>query len=133
MQFAIPRRSNPSIQLAPLIDVLLLLLIFFIVSSTFRMQQGIEMKLPQAENADAVTLTNRLVLGIDAQGRMVLNGVPTTPEDLPGQLADVKKAMPDVKLELRADESVPYGAIIRAVDAARKAGIEDLTAFTRPR
>ena len=132
MRFVVPRRRSPSIQLAPLIDVLLLLLVFYIVTSRFRLQRGIDVRLPTAGSAESVAFSDEMVLTIGADGAMSLNGMPVVLDNLADELRSVVAAIGDeVRLELQADEAVPYGHIIAAIDAARAAGIAELTAFTR--
>lgn len=133
MRFPGPSRRTLSIQLAPLIDVLLLLLIFYIVTSTFRIHRGIQMKLPAADSAESVPVLEKLVLAIAADGAISLNGIAMDIERLERELRQMHEEMPDIPLELRADEAAAYGRIVEAVDAARRADIQNLTAFTRPK
>lgn len=133
MRFPRPNPRTPSIQLAPLIDVLLLLLIFYIVTSTFRTHRGIRIDLPASETAEPAQALEKLVLAVGADGSFSLNGIPMDGERLERELIEMQREMPDSPLELRADEAAAYGRVVAALDAVRRAGIRDLTAFTRPR
>ncbi len=128
MQIRERKRKRPIINITSLIDVMFLLLIFFMVSTTFAEQPGIKLKLPSASTAEPSRL-ERLTLTIDKDGRMFLNDVPVQEEKL---RVDLKAAAskPDATLVLRADRDVPYGYVIRAMDISRQSGIRNIVSLT---
>lgn len=123
------RRRLPVLNVTSLIDVLFLLLIFFMVSSTFIENPAIDLDLPEASSAESVE-NESTSLALDAQGGMFLNGEAVTPEELPGRLAAAVAEDPERVLILEADRSVDYGEVIRVIDTAREAGVRRISAFT---
>ena len=131
MQFAEPKtRSRVVISVAPLIDVLFLLLTFFMISSTFLEQPGIKLELPAAETAEVRELrAQTLVMTVD-QG-MFLNDRQISKEDLVGALRKGLGDSKDATLILRADREVTHGDVVGVMDVAKKAGIRRLVVATK--
>lgn len=123
------RRRTPTLNITSLIDVLFLLLIFFMLSSTFIEHPAIQLDLPEAASAES-TRTDSLTLSITPAGDLFLNGVPIAMEALGRKLHTAVAAKPDLTLILKADTTVPYGTVIEAIDAAKQAGVRRVTAFT---
>jgi biopolymer transport protein ExbD len=128
MQIRERKRKRPIINITSLIDVMFLLLIFFMVSTTFAEQPGIKLKLPSASTAEPSKL-ERLTLTIDKGGRMFLNDVPVKEKTLRAELK-AAASKPDATLVLRADRDVPYGYVIRAMDISRQSGIRNIVSLT---
>ncbi|UCD58304.1 MAG: biopolymer transporter ExbD [Candidatus Hydrogenedentota bacterium] len=128
MQIRERRRKRPSINITSLIDVMFLLLIFFMVSTTFAEHPGIKLELPAASTAEPSKLES-LTLTIDKKGRMFLNNVPIQEKQLRVQLETVS-GKPHATLVLRADKEVPYGYVIRAMDISRQSGIRRVVSLT---
>ncbi len=130
MQFKTKQKRKVLINITSLIDVLFLLLIFFMVSSTFLEQPGIKLELPQAQSATIVEQKD-YTLFVDKDGDMFLNDEKLTLEKLEARL---KKALPDMKdaaLVLKADENVTHGVVVRVMDAAKRSGVKKLVIGTR--
>ena len=127
----------PRIRIINLVDVLFILLIFFIATTTFRIaaQQStaVKLSLPEAKSSEAVgkNQANQIRITVAADGSIYLGQVPIVAGKLEAALADAKAKKPDIILELSADKSVSYGIIVGVVDAARLAGISNITAFTK--
>ena len=127
----------PRIRIINLVDVLFILLIFFIATTTFRIasQQptAVKLSLPEAKSAEAVgkQKSNQVRLTVTAEGTIYLGKEPVATGQLEPALAKAKAVNPEISLELSADKSVSYGIIIGVVDAARVAGIQNITAFTK--
>jgi biopolymer transport protein ExbD len=131
-----PRRDRrqTDINLTPLIDVVFLLLIFFMVSTTFNRETEISIDLPQAGKAPQQTEEKVLELLIDARGDYHVGG-----EHLPDRHVDtVRHALAalagddlDRPLLIRADADTPHQAVITAMDAARRIGLTRLTFATQ--
>lgn len=123
------KRRLPILNVTSLIDVLFLLLIFFMVSSTFIENPAIELDLPEAAAAESAQ-RDSLTLSIASGGDLYLDGEKIRIEDLPGRLESAVEETPDFTLILEADRSVGYGRVIEAIDVARQAGVRRVSAFT---
>lgn len=134
MAFITKRRRAPVIVLVSLIDVLVLLLIFFMVTTSFKMPQPeVQLKLPEAKHSkDGSAVKNEpLILTIDKSEKLYLRESPVTLKTLPALLAKEKGLNPDAVLELKSDEKASFGLIIKIMDIARDAKIENVKALTR--
>ncbi len=109
-----------------LIDILAILLIFFIVTTTFKEQQSLlDIKVPQSSALDgAATESSRITLAVSAEGVLELDGKPLDIDALPNALRSIKVRFPDRQLELKADEEAPLGVLIEIWDAAGAAGLK---------
>ncbi len=121
------RRESPDINLTPLIDVVFLLLIFFMVSTTFKEGTRIQIQLPQAEGqAQAQDSPEPLTLLIDAQGNFYLGDrrvVDRSRKTLQKALAGAIAGHRDRWLILKADARTPHQAVMTALDAASQLGL----------
>lgn len=108
--------------ITPLVDVMLVLLVIFILTAPL-MTSAIRLDLPQAEGGEAGASPQALSLVVDAQGTVYLADKPITPDALRQRLAEAAKRNPNTELELRADESVPYGRVVETMGLAQKAGL----------
>ena len=127
MQIRERKRKRPAINITSLIDVMFLLLIFFMVSTTFAEHPGIKLQLPTAVTGEPSRL-EPLTLTIDKNGRMFLNDVAVNEKELRAKL-EVAAKKPDATLVLRADKEVPYGHVIRSMDISRQSGIRRITSL----
>ncbi len=134
MQFQRRSRRPPSINIVSLIDILTLLLIFFTVTTTFRVDQpAVEIKLPDSKTAAPVEQDLRPVLVSVSADNQVFVGEDAVPmEQLPAKLRAMKAARPDAPFALRSDEKADFGPILKVLDAFKEAGIENVPAFTQP-
>lgn len=134
MNFRPSRSNEPDVNLTPLIDVVFLLLIFFMVSTTFKHESEINIDLPRA-TAEPVESTDRpLEVTIDAEGRFFVNGrglVNTQPDTLMKAIRSAADNRTDVPLIISADARTPHQAVVTAMDAARRLGITRLSLATR--
>jgi biopolymer transport protein ExbD len=128
------RREEPDVNLTPLIDVVFLLLIFFMVSTTFNKQSEISIQLPQAAGETQQDKRVVIEVSIDAEGRYYVNHQQL----INTQLDTLKRAMQtqagkekEPKLIISADRRTPHGAVVRAMDAARQLGFVHLTFATQ--
>lgn len=122
------KRKRPVINITSLIDVMFLLLIFFMVSTTFAEHPGIKLELPAASTAEPSKL-EPLTLTIDKKGNMFLNDMPIKEKALRAELEQAG-GKPDSTLVLKADKHVPYGYVIRAMDISRQSGIRRIVSLT---
>ena len=110
------------INVAPLVDVMLVLLVIFMVTAPL-MSSAIRLNLPQTERLAAGPSASSMVLAVDAQGAFYLNDRVITAQDLQAQLSSAAQRNLQTELELRADASVPYGRVVEAMSMAQKAGL----------
>jgi biopolymer transport protein ExbD len=131
------RHRQPSIRMINLVDVLLNLLIFFIASTTFKVAtnqpNAVKLSLPEAKTGEELgkQKTEELKIVVTAEGAVYINNKRVALNVLEKTLAEVKAQNPAAVLELSADKSVSYGTVVAVVDAARAAGIRNITAFTK--
>lgn len=124
-------RRRIAINITSLIDVLFLLLIFFMVSSTFLEQPGMELELPSAESANVSKLKSYVVY-LYADGEIHLNEHNIEMRALEDSLKRAETDMKDMTLSLFADKGALHGNVVQIMDIARKAGIQKLVIATLP-
>lgn len=131
------KEENVEVNLTPLIDVVFLLLIFFMVSTTFDRHARLKVSLPESSTKVAQQQKDPLVLTIDAKGnyfindRQVLNqSLDTLKRALQKTIGDDQGNIKDVALVLRADANTPHQAVVRAMDAASQLGLSKLSIAT---
>lgn len=109
-----------------LIDILAILLIFFIVTTTFKKQESlVKVNLPESsEMASNAETDERVSLALDPEGNLSLGDQLVTIDGLPAALENLKREKPGVKLELKADADAPLGLMVKIWDATSRAGIE---------
>ena len=129
MQFRIKRYIKPVINIASLVDVLFLLLIFFMVTSAFVEQPNIKLELPSTRHSE-VSKMNNLVLSIARDGKLFLQDSLVDKKDLEKELRRVILDTGDEVLVLKADKFVPYGVVIDIMDAVKGAGFRKVIAPT---
>lgn len=126
-----PHRRKAGIDVTSLIDVVFLLLIFFVVTSTFLERPGIDLSLPEAGSAP-VAAREELTVRLDSGGGTWIGSTAVDPAALADSLAARIEREGHDRVVLEADEAVPHGRVVRAMDAARTAGAEALVVATRP-
>lgn len=136
MRFLVRKRhSTPAVIIVALIDVLIVLVIFLLVTATFKQQEPVlKLALPESSHAQRAGTGDdtTLVVSIDAKGgfRFGEPGRPVTEEQLRVQLLTCVAKQPDVKLALRADKTAPFGQIVKVIDLAKDAKIKSLSTYT---
>ncbi len=136
MRFRPSEDEEPEINLSPLIDVLLMTLIFLIVTTSFSKEAQLRVRLPEASTAtESVQPTVRVT--IDAHGQYFIGDqqlLNSTPEVLRSAMARAAGATKDPVVVIDADAQAPLGSVVRVMDAARQLGYTHLTFATqRPR
>jgi biopolymer transport protein ExbD len=124
------RRSRVLINITSLIDVLFLLLIFLMVSSTFLEQPGIKLELPPAETAVVVD-QKEFTLFVDKHGKLFLNNLEISMDGLEAKLKEALPGMKDGSLILKADQDVSHGIVVRIMDSVKKSGVKKLVIGTK--
>jgi biopolymer transport protein TolR len=119
------------INVTPLVDVMLVLLVIFMVTAPI-IQQGVQVNLPQAK-AGAITGSEELlVVSIAKNGKLYLNDNAMTLDELGKKLRAIRKLQADKQVYLRADQDVRYGLVMKTIAEIKQAGIERLGMVTRP-
>ena len=119
------RRTSPAINIAPLIDVQFLLLIFLLVSTTFKVQPALDVSLPQARSAQP-RRTDRLAITVRRDGTYSLAGDWVARHDLAQRLRSLRTRLGDRPVTLRVDRRAASGSLVFALDAARQAGYKQV-------
>ncbi|MBF8224068.1 ExbD/TolR family protein [Halomonas sp. 328] len=130
MKFPRRRRDAVEVNLTPLIDVVFLLLIFFMVSTTFETRQALELILPQSREA-ATLEASPVILVITAEGEYRLDGETLSGARLDAALAERAAAAREHGLILEADGRAAHAAVVRALDRAGSLGIQRIRIATR--
>ena len=118
------RRDEVSLDMTPLIDVVFLLLIFFMLTASFTQAQRLQVELPKAEQGEAVKDPAKdWVIEIDAQGNYALNGEAMAGDQLILRLRELPERTDDTVILIRADAKTEHQAVVQALDAARAAGL----------
>jgi len=129
-----PKRNDElDLNLTPLIDVVFLLLIFFMVSTTFEKTARLKVDLPQASAEAEQQPAEKIILGIDVEGRYYINDrqlVNTQLKTLKIALSKVAGDNRDMPVVLRADAKTPHQAVVTAMDAASQVGLTRLSIST---
>ena len=133
MKFSVPETEEVSINLTPLIDIVFLLLIFFMISTTFQRETELEIALPEASaEASPEPVVSALILEIDATGAYRLNTkqsgkssdfASVNIEQLSEMLKGLSAKNDTATLVIKADAKTPHQAVVQALDAARKANL----------
>lgn len=125
--------DEPEVNLTPLIDVVFILLIFFMVSTTFQHESEIKIDLPEA-SADVVDKHDKVLeILIDAEGHFFIGGEQVVNTELETLKGAIRKFLGDRKkmpVVIRADRMSPYEAVIRAMDATSQLGLEQMSLAT---
>ena len=131
MNFRQLRRPEVSINLTPLIDVVFLLLIFFMVSTSFSELTQLVVDLPEAEGSPA-SADDALLLTVDAVGNMTLNGesVPNDARGLSAALRQQLSGNTDIPVTLSADAMTPHQYVVTAMDVSAQLNLTRLTIAT---
>jgi biopolymer transport protein TolR len=134
MAFDSPQRSGTTISqinVTPLVDVMLVLLVIFMVTAPI-IQQGVQINLPQAKAAAIGGSEDPLVVSIAKNGKIYLNDNSMDLDELSEKLRAIRNIKADKEVYLRADQDVRYGIVMKTIAAIKQAGIEKLGMVTRP-
>ncbi len=133
MKFVKQPREDLELNLTPLIDVVFLLLIFFMVSTTFQKESELTVQLPKASQAPVESPTESLEIVINASGQFFVNDQELLKSDvasLQAALSKLSNGRRDIPLTIRADAQTPHQAFVMAMDAAATLGMLRLSIAT---
>ena len=125
------RGTMSQINVTPLVDVMLVLLVIFMVTAPM-MQQGVQVNLPKAETKALPSLEETVVVSIEKSGRLFINSSEVTSGDLRSKLMTMFANRSKKEVFLKADRDVPYGEVVRIMAEIKGAGIERLGMITEP-
>lgn len=132
MRFKKKKEEGPEISIAPLIDILFLLLIFFMVTSHFDISSGVRIDLPKVtKRIMGEEDENRVTLIIDKSAQLYLEGEKIEQEELRGLLEEKVKEEGLLNLVLHADKDVSHGTVVGIMDLAKSAGISSIIIAAR--
>jgi biopolymer transport protein TolR len=118
------------INVTPLVDVMLVLLIIFMVTAPI-IQQGVEVSIPKVKAAALPGKEQEFVVSITREGETYLNDTKLNRDDLTDKLEAISRTRPDLEVFVRADDQVAYGEVIRTMAAIKAAGIENVGMVTQ--
>jgi biopolymer transport protein ExbD len=128
------KRENPDVNLTPLIDVVFLLLIFFMVSTSFDRHSDISVNLPQADTEKTEATEDTVIdVTIDSNGQFYVNSkqlINAQVDTLKRAITEAAGGNSDMPLVISADAQTPHQAVVTAMDAARQLGIVHLSIAT---
>ena len=125
------KRLMSEINVTPLVDVMLVLLIIFMVTAPM-MMEGVEVNLPQTKTKSIKTQEDPLILSVTKNGEVFLENHTVKLEDLGQKIETVFKYRKEKEVLLRADKDIPYGFVVKVVAEVKRAGIVKLGMVTEP-
>ena len=127
--------DDPVVELnmIPLIDIALTLLIILMITSAFIKKPGVALKLPSSQTREGTPETNKdLVVVITKEGRFFVDNKATSDATLQSRMANLAMRNKQARVLLKGDSSVPYGRVMRAMDIARQSGLTRVVLPTDP-
>jgi biopolymer transport protein ExbD len=124
VNFHVRRRRSPVLQIINMIDILIILLIFLVVSTSFKESHSVlNVSVPVSDALALGTDSERRTgISLTKEGKVYLDDREVPAAETAAALASLRSARPDARLDLRIDENVPFGTIIKVWDALTKAG-----------
>jgi len=125
------RKSSPRVDVIPLIDVLMVLILFFLTSMQFQDLRALNVKLPKIDSAGSNKITNQLIVSVSKEGEYYLNGNKDDLEEI-GKVMKTASELPQKPSVLVvADENVPLKHVTKIVDLCRSSGLGDFRLQSR--
>jgi biopolymer transport protein ExbD len=116
------RRMITEINVTPLVDIMLVLLIIFMVTATYIVRESLEVKLPEASTGAPKKVT-QLAVTIASDGKMALNGQPVSEAEVRKFIRERKKKGVKLEAVIAADKAVAHGNVVRVIDLVRQEGV----------
>lgn len=120
--------ENTSINITPLVDIMLVLLIIFMVTANLQQKKTIDVKLPEAQTGQEVAVKGEnFAISIDKNSEFYLNGVKSSLSEIESKVSVAKASSIPLQISIAADESTPHGVVMKAIDAMRRLEIFDFS------
>ena len=127
MNFTVDLQGEDEVQMAPMIDMVFLLLIFFMAASHLNQLDRPELEVPIADHAAvARELAGRRTISVKADGQIYLGNTPSSLEAIGPAVAEARRNLPEVKIVLRADRNLPHAAVRDVMKACADAGAAEI-------
>jgi len=116
-----------TVEMTPMIDMVFLLLIFFLVATTFHQtEREMKIALPFAASAAPISsMLQEIIINVDENGKIILGGHTIEPKQLEARIAEAVKQNPEQKVTVRGDRSAAYATIVAVLDICKNAGIQE--------
>jgi biopolymer transport protein ExbD/biopolymer transport protein TolR len=124
-------RPMSDINMTPLIDVMLVLLVIFIITAPL-LAPALRLDLPRTDAGDLGDMPRHVALALDRDGKLYDGDQPTTAEALATRLAEAARRDPQLEVQLRADRQVAYGRVAELIALIQKAGLNRIAFVTEP-
>ncbi|MSQ57746.1 MAG: biopolymer transporter ExbD [Limnohabitans sp.] len=133
-QFESNSKNSPmsEINVTPLVDVMLVLLVIFIITAPL-MASALRLNLPQVDDASTGNPPRILTLSLDAKAQLFLNEKPILLDNLPAALQQQSPVASELEVQIRADQQVPYGEVAQIMAVVQQAGLWRIALVTQPR
>ena len=120
-------QDSPTLELTPIIDMVFLLLIFFLVTTTFQQtEREMQIALPEAISAGPISMSlAELVINVERDGRIIVSGRTVSTDDLRVLITEAVASNPNQKVTVRGDRETPYANIVTVLDVCKGAGIQE--------
>lgn len=125
--------AEPDINIIPLIDVLFFIIIFFVMSTSFMQNGGLDVNLPTAATKRAETKSEEIVITVAKDGEFAVQGKRMSLEDLQRELKVSAEHSPRPVIVIQADKDTLHGRVVELMDLARSSGFEQLSVATVPK
>jgi biopolymer transport protein ExbD len=126
-----PGQPMAEINVTPLVDVMLVLLVIFIITAPL-LARALKLELPRVDAPPAAIAPQTIQLAVEVDGKLRWNSEPVTAEELPGRLAEAAQRSPQPELLLGADRAARYEYVAAVLAAAQKAGMKQIGFVTEP-
>lgn len=126
--------AAPMVEMTPVIDIVFLLLIFFLVATTFTQEEReMQIALPEAESGQPISIALReIVINVDEAGTIIVGGRSRSLEDLRSLVSEAVESNMNQKVSVRADRGAAYGTVARVLDICKASGVNDPFLDTEP-
>ena len=132
MEFERRKRRHSHIDIAPLVDVVFLLLLFFMLTFNMAMDQAILVRLPKSETAD-IQASSRITVTITREGLVHIQDQAIEIEAIPAVIRQQPEWSPDTPVNIRTDQDVSVGLLVRVIDGIRNSGSRHFNVLTEKR
>ena len=124
-----PKRDY-TVDITPLVDVVFLMLIFFMVSTSFKVASSLKLELPASHSHEQATAAKEVVISINAAGQFFVQDEPVSDSQLRKRILNVTKGDPNMRTVLRADTDTRNGRVVHALDVLRQLGMGKVSIAT---